>query len=174
MNEANPFVLARKKAGLTREYVMDNIDTYMSRSRVESLENGSTPVRVEDIIILNDFYQNDIVLNYYVEALYQNKAETIGPQKKSGTPVLEKYLILREPSMTVKEYMRVCEISSATAADRIAYVRERMKKHGLVSIKEGSVLTRTFTEVHGISMNDFVHFPEIELYLERERCNAKL
>lgn len=64
-NNKNIYQIARDDAELTRAAVEDKTQGVLSANRIEHIENGSTNVNPEDIVIMADVYNKPELYNYY-------------------------------------------------------------------------------------------------------------
>lgn len=173
-DERNVFKLAREIAGLSQNKVMDDLQMKIAPRRIRELESGNTTPNIEDIIIMENHYGNNVIANYYLDYLRGGLEIKKSPMKKKKSSPLEKYLILRDPTMSVMEFTIVFDISKPTAEERVKTVREHMEKNKIKPITAGGLLTKSVIAVYGVSKDDYKDRPEVQAFLERERNDGKI
>ncbi len=168
--DPNILILARKQANLTRDFVMDDLMDFFPPTRIRSFETGGKEPTLTELVFLDQYYGNGIIMEYILTLCKMESTITQSSKKNKKKNYLEKYLILREPHMSKNDLMIVMDVSHPTAKKMCEVVEKHMTEVLKFALGDGNkILTKAFSQIYGITKEDFLDFPQVQQYLERER-----
>lgn len=155
------FFAARFTSGLSRESVSDSCG--LSIKRISNLEKGlGNQPTIEEIMLLEEIYHNNIIKNYFIEILNTGGLYQIMPRKVKKSSKLQKYIALNEAIMYNTQIATVLDCSTATAIIEKRKLNEiALLKKNIALPPNGGIQTKIFNEVFLIFKEDFIHDPDV-------------
>ena len=168
--DPNILILARKKANLSRDFVMDDLLDVFPPTRIRSFETGDKEPTFTELVFLDQYYGNGIIMNYVIQICKLGDTNNQNLEKVQKSNYLDKYLILRKPHMSNNDVMIVLDVSHPTAKKMCEVVERHMTQTLKYALGDGNkILTKAFSQIYGITKEDFLDFAQVQQFLEREK-----
>jgi hypothetical protein len=158
------FYAARVFENLDRITVCE--DTGFTLKRMENLELGKgNPPGIDEIISLENYYDNGILKEYFVNLLNEGGQYQPMPRKVVESTKLEKYIALDRSLLGNVHIMTALDVSVGNAILIRKKLEVRAQEEGLILMPGAVIQTRIFEQLTGIYKSDFEDDPEVAQYL---------
>lgn len=160
------FFEARQIKKVTRFDASDN--TSINVKRLFNLENGyGTPPTIEEIILLENYYKNEIIKEYFINIIQSGGYYNQMPKRVEQSTDLEMYIALKPSIMYLSQIATALSCSTAKAIVASKVLRDyAIKELKLRLPPSGGIQTLVFEKCYGISYKRFEDSPEVVSYLK--------